>query len=368
MKSPRTSLTNPLTVLSALIFGALFCVPFANAAQTAPDYNALAQQYLTEAQAATKQAGQYQAQAQAATAQVQADVTQTQKDQAAGNPAQVQTDQQKTAADTATAERYATQAASAQAQADSYMAQYYDAKTHIDQAAGNTTQAQADAAQSRAYAAKTSADSNTSSSLAQITQTTATQVQQLQNGSPGSGPQGNPSGGYFIPLTQLPGIQEIAQNGNGLPAFLNTLYKLCIGAAALIAVLQIIRAGLMWMSAGDNSESISKAKGLISSSIFGLILVLSPFIVFSIINPGVLSLNIGNLSSLQPGTPVQSVIQSTGQPNPACTKIFKDGDPITPQNDNTQEECCSHQTPGSWSVKWDYTKQPYVEYCGLGSS
>ena len=100
----------------------------------------------------------------------------------------------------------------------------------------------------------------------------------------------------FVPLTSIPGI-ESAGNAETLPAFLNNLYKLAIGVAAVLAVLQIVRAGVMYMG-GDSITEKKDAKNLIALSVGGLILVLSPVIVFSIINPSILSLKIGGLDEL----------------------------------------------------------------------
>lgn len=100
----------------------------------------------------------------------------------------------------------------------------------------------------------------------------------------------------FVPLTSIPGI-ESAGNAETLPDFLNNLYKLAIGVAAVLAVLQIVRAGVMYMG-GDSITEKKDAKNLIALSVGGLILVLSPVIVFSIINPSILSLKIGGLDKL----------------------------------------------------------------------
>lgn len=102
---------------------------------------------------------------------------------------------------------------------------------------------------------------------------------------------GQTSNNTFVPLQpNLPGIKEFAQS-NSIPELLNNIYKICIGIAATLAVLQIMRAGVLYMG-GDSVTEKKEAKDLISSSIVGLILVLSPVIVFSIINPNILSLQI----------------------------------------------------------------------------
>lgn len=102
----------------------------------------------------------------------------------------------------------------------------------------------------------------------------------------------------FTSLTQLPGIPEVS-NAASLPDFFNNLYRLCIGAAAVIAVLQIMRAGIKFMTKGGSVSANSEAKDMIRNAVIGLILVLSPAIVFGIINPRILNLEL-NLDGLQP--------------------------------------------------------------------
>ena len=57
-------------------------------------------------------------------------------------------------------------------------------------------------------------------------------------------------------------------------------------------MLQLIHAGILYMG-GDSVTEVKQAKDLIASVFLGLILVLSPVIIFSLINPKILSLNVG---------------------------------------------------------------------------
>lgn len=117
----------------------------------------------------------------------------------------------------------------------------------------------------------------------------------------------------FVPLTNIPGLLETGRTvvgPEGLSSFLNSIYRICIGAAAVIAVLQIMRAGIMYMG-GDSVTEKKDAKNLIALSIGGLILVLSPVIVFSIINPRILDLEIGRLSELKVDEPGRIVDDRT---------------------------------------------------------
>ena len=99
----------------------------------------------------------------------------------------------------------------------------------------------------------------------------------------------------FVPLTDIPAFSNFNPS-SGLPVALNSLYYICIGIAVVIAVLQLARAGITYMLA-DSITSKEEARHLIGASILGLVLVLSPYLVFHLINPSILSLNI-NVSNL----------------------------------------------------------------------
>ncbi|MCR4333443.1 MAG: hypothetical protein NUV60_00235 [Patescibacteria group bacterium] len=102
----------------------------------------------------------------------------------------------------------------------------------------------------------------------------------------------------FIPLAPIPGLTDqsltSAVNSDTLANFFNNLYKYLIGLAAAIAVIQIIWAGLdIAFFHKDAVSAITDDKGKIYNAIYGLILILSPVLVFSIINPNILNLSIG---------------------------------------------------------------------------
>ncbi len=102
----------------------------------------------------------------------------------------------------------------------------------------------------------------------------------------------------FVPLTSIPIFGDIGSSDN-LASFLNGVYRISIGAAAVLAVIQITRAGITYML-GDSVTEKREARHLLAMSFFGLLLVLSPTIVFGIIDPRILSLDI-NTANLQTG-------------------------------------------------------------------
>lgn len=99
----------------------------------------------------------------------------------------------------------------------------------------------------------------------------------------------------FTTLAPIPGLTDMsptsAINSDTLATFFNNLYKYLIGIAATLAVIEIIWGGLEY-STKDSVSKQSNGRERITQAIFGLILVLSPVLVFSIINPSILNLSI----------------------------------------------------------------------------
>jgi hypothetical protein len=109
----------------------------------------------------------------------------------------------------------------------------------------------------------------------------------------------------FTALAPIPGLTDVSPtavvSSATLATFLNNLYKYLIGLAAIIAVIQIIWAGLdMAWEHKDSVAAITDDKGKIKNAIFGLVLVLSPALVFTIINPSILNLSL-NLPAIKTG-------------------------------------------------------------------
>ncbi|MDP2652354.1 MAG: hypothetical protein Q8O94_04410 [bacterium] len=105
----------------------------------------------------------------------------------------------------------------------------------------------------------------------------------------------------FVPLAPIPGLtQDATADPAGLATFFNNLYKYLIGIAAVLAVIMIIWGGLE-ISTQDSISKQGAGKEKITNAIYGLILVLSPVLVFSIINPSILNLSL-NLPELKTST------------------------------------------------------------------
>jgi energy-converting hydrogenase Eha subunit A len=130
----------------------------------------------------------------------------------------------------------------------------------------------------------------------------------------------------FVPLAGIPGLtQNVSATSAGLAVFFNNLYKYLIGLAAILAVIEIIWGGLE-ISTKDSVSKKSDGKQRIYNAILGLVLVLSPVVVFSIINPSILNLSLNlpalNTSNISTQTATTSVGQiTTPTMNPGLTVL-----------------------------------------------
>lgn len=89
----------------------------------------------------------------------------------------------------------------------------------------------------------------------------------------------------FISLTRLPGIDDFTKAN----ILVNGLITITIVGAALLAVIQIIRGGFVYLT----TEAISSkgdARGLITDALTGLLLVLVSVLILTIINPDILNI------------------------------------------------------------------------------
>jgi len=174
----------------------------------------------------------------------------------------------------------------------------------------------------------------------------------------------------FVPLAGIPGLtQNVPATPAGLAGFFNNLYKYLIGLAAALAVIEIIWGGLEVATNKDNVSKLIDAKGRIMQAILGLILVLSPVLVFSIINPSILNLSL-NLPPLNTATtPNQAtstplttsqIAQSTPPPATGC-QILKNGTYLQTATCASSNEASNYCNTGAGFVTVTTTCQDVMQ-------
>jgi hypothetical protein len=151
----------------------------------------------------------------------------------------------------------------------------------------------------------------------------------------------------FIPLAPIPGLtQGVNTTSSDMSAFLNNLYKVLIGFAAVAAVVMIIWGGLEYATQ-DSPWGKSEGKSKITQAIFGLILVLLPVVVFSIINPKILNLSVNWHAIALPGAPVGDAGGGGGGQNPTsgCAisgSYLQQSTCTTPESEAAWETQCTN--------------------------
>lgn len=106
----------------------------------------------------------------------------------------------------------------------------------------------------------------------------------------------------YVQLAPLPGSCEVQSNGqcitkigenNNLAGYINSLYMLIVGAAGVLAVLQIVMGGFSYLST-DAIANKEEGKHQIKMALGGLMLIFASYIILNTINPQLVELKIIN--------------------------------------------------------------------------
>jgi len=107
-------------------------------------------------------------------------------------------------------------------------------------------------------------------------------------------PSGSASQQGFTALAPIPGLTDQSAtsvlNATTLANFFNKLYLYLIGVAAILAIIEIIWGGLE-ISTKESIPMKIKGRQRIWQAVLGLVLILMPYLIFSIINPSILNLS-----------------------------------------------------------------------------
>ena len=78
--------------------------------------------------------------------------------------------------------------------------------------------------------------------------------------------------------TMYDSVQNTTGLGNADPREIAAaVIRVMLGFLGIIAVLIILYAGFLWMTAAGNEDKISQAKGMMSAGVIGLVIILAAF-------------------------------------------------------------------------------------------
>lgn len=83
-------------------------------------------------------------------------------------------------------------------------------------------------------------------------------------------------------------LGDVNKTGNAgstssLPTLIGGLISVLLGSLGIVFVVFIIQAGILYMTAGGDTEKVKKAKQLIMQAVIGLIIVVSAYAISSFV-------------------------------------------------------------------------------------
>jgi len=94
----------------------------------------------------------------------------------------------------------------------------------------------------------------------------------------------------YQPLVGIPGVTTSGDGRVDFDSFINSLYALSIGIAALLAVIKIVIAGVKYMLT-DIVTGKEEAKKDIKGALLGLLVVMGAVLILTVINPQLVAVN-----------------------------------------------------------------------------
>lgn len=146
------------------------------------------------------------------------------------------------------------------------------------------------------------------------------------------------------------------------PAFhILVLYNFAISIAAIAAFVMIVIAGFLWVTSAGQPKQISKAKDLIFNAVFGLLLLLSSWVILKTISPDLTTLKepvveaplIGNLSKDVLCTQYK-VSKCEDYTDVVCQALGSSPNPVTGEDDVyiCEGNPCKVRGPCQWTWGW----------------
>jgi hypothetical protein len=178
----------------------------------------------------------------------------------------------------------------------------------------------------------------------------------------------------------IPGINSqsisMSEPGKAIGNYISSIYDYALGIVGILAALVVMFGGVIWLTAGGNTNRIESAKAWITAALTGLVIALSSYAILYTINPDLVNLQISKEITPYKGEEIDRLSLNckwTETPeNKNCYETLGtgwinmdetncDGDP-----ENFSEECCCKKTTpaeicedecGGKEYQWDAEKQ-----------
>lgn len=131
-----------------------------------------------------------------------------------------------------------------------------------------------------------------------------------------------------IPLPTLSGFMDLTLQGEApnryllipwLGQYIAAIYKYAIGIVGILSGIMIVIGGLLWLTAGGAADRVSTAKSFIESSLVGLVIALTSYLLLYAINPKLTefdSLRVRYIERVEFFTSLDAIKTDTIDPDP----------------------------------------------------
>ena len=117
----------------------------------------------------------------------------------------------------------------------------------------------------------------------------------------------------YNPISPLPGMNP--EGTFVIANYVPLVVTLSIALAALLAVVMLVAAGFMYITAAGSPGTLEKAKKYAFDAIVGLLIAIGYWLILSAINPAILGGDIPSLAGAPPGG-VDDVVEGGGTTGP----------------------------------------------------
>lgn len=163
----------------------------------------------------------------------------------------------------------------------------------------------------------------------------------------------------FNPQISIPGMEKVFKetckdasgnfagykiDGLSIGNFILVMFKYLLGIVGILSAIIMMIAGVLWLTAGGNSQRVTEAQGYIKGSLSGLLLTLFSFTILATINPDLVSFKSISLKNIKKAivSPEDRTISNTlgndcrnNVPDCAYPLVCKDGKCSRNENDET---------------------------------
>lgn len=128
----------------------------------------------------------------------------------------------------------------------------------------------------------------------------------------------------YTPQVPVPGytFDESAKSTKNIAEYVKAIYKYAIGIVGIIAAVVLMFGGILWLTAGGSAERIGQAKSWIGSSLAGLLIALTSYLILATINPALVNFKITGVTPAQEANKIQTL--SSKEIDDKCTAECSD--------------------------------------------